>query len=175
MPASRPGWATACWPPRSSPLGAVPVFSPAPTIYEMLSRGVLTAAAFPGSDVLSFKAQKFIPHAVLVPGGIFSGSFYIAMNPKKWESLPAADRAAIDKISGETLALKAAAAVDAMEAKALPKLRADGADLWTPDAAFMKDAKARFATVEAAWIKQASGKGFDAAAVLAELRRLAAQ
>ncbi|MCW5770488.1 MAG: TRAP transporter substrate-binding protein [Rhodospirillaceae bacterium] len=156
-------------------LGAVPVFSPAPTIYEMLSRGVLNAAAFPASDVLSFKAEKFVPHAVLVPGGIFSGSFYIAMNPKKWESLPAEDRAAIEKISGETLALKAAVAVDRMEAEAMPKMRASGADLWTPDEAFMKDAKARFAQVEAAWIKQATGPGFDAAAVLAELRRLAAQ
>lgn len=156
-------------------LGAVPVFSPAPSIYEMLSRGVLNAAAFPASDVLSFKAEKFVPHAVLIPGGVFSGSFYIAMNPKKWDSLPAADRAAIEKISGATLALKAAEAVDGMEAKALPAMRAAGGDLWTPDEAFMKDAKARFATVEADWVKQASGAGFDAAAVLAELRRLAAR
>jgi len=156
-------------------LGGVPVFSPAPATYEMLSQGVLTGAALPGTDVLAFKAEKFVPHAVLVPGGIFAGSFYIAMNTKKWESISEADRAAIDKLSGVVLATRAAAVLDDLEVKALSTLRAGGANLWAPDEAFMKEAKTRFAEVDAEWVKQASKEGFDAAATLAEFRRLAAQ
>jgi TRAP-type C4-dicarboxylate transport system substrate-binding protein len=156
-------------------LGGVPVFAPAPQTYEMISQGVLTGAALPGTDILAFKVEKFVPNAVLVPGGIFAGSFYIAMNPKKWDSLPEADRAAIDRISGAALATKAAAVLDELEVKAIAALRAGGAKLSAPSEAYMKDAMARFAEVDAEWTKQAGKDGFDAAAALAEFRKRAAQ
>lgn len=154
-------------------LGAVPVFSPAPRSYEMLSRGVLTAAAFPALDVMAFKVQSFIPNAVLVPGGVFSGAFYIIINQRKWSSLGDQDRKAIEGISGAALALKAAGVIDGLETKAQAKLAGEKIDLWRPDAAFMKNAKAAFLVVEQGWIKAATAPNFDAAKVLAEFRKIA--
>lgn len=154
-------------------LGGTPVFSPAPRSYQMLSRGILTGAAFPAADVAAFKVQEFIPHAVKVPGGVFSGAFYIMMNQRAWDALGADDRKAITAISNETLALRAAKAIDKLESRAQAVLTKQGAKMWTPDEAFMKAARARFKEVEAAWIKRATKDGFDAATILAEFRKLA--
>ena len=156
-------------------LGAVPVFSPAPRSYEMLSRGVLTAASFPALDVMAFKVQRFIPNAVMVPGGVFSGAFYIIINQRRWASLPEKDRKAIEGISGSTLALRAAAVIDGLEAKAQAVLAKQKVDMWRPDAAFMKKAKAAFDIVTEQWIRNATAPNFDAAKILAEFRKIARQ
>mgnify|MGYP001764922983 CR=1 FL=1 len=39
-----------------------------------------------------------------MPGGLYSQSFFVVINKKKWDALPEKDRAAIDKVSGEALA-----------------------------------------------------------------------
>ncbi len=154
-------------------LGAVPVFSPAPRSYEMLSRGVLNAAAFPALDVMAFKVEKFIPNAVLIPGGVFSGAFYIVINERTWKGLTEKDRKAIDGISNAALALRAATVIDGLEAKAQTTLAKRGVDMWQPDAPFMKEAKPAFDVVEKAWIKNATNAQFNAAEILAEFRRIA--
>lgn len=154
-------------------LGAVPVFSPAPRSYEMLSRGVLAGASFPALDVMAFKVQKFIPNAVMVPGGVFSGAFYIIINDRRWMSLSDKDRTAIEGVSNANLAIRAAAAIDGLETKAQAALAKQGVDMWQPDAAFMKEAKAAFEVVEQGWVKDATNATFDAAKVLAEFRRIA--
>lgn len=156
-------------------LGGVPVFSPAPRSYEMLSRGVLTAAAFPALDVMAFKVQQFIPNAAMIPGGVFSGAFYIIINERTWMGLSEKDRKAIDGVSYAALAVRAAGVIDGFETKAQAALAKQGVDMWKPDAAFMSDAKKAFDVVEKAWIKAATSKDFDAAKALAEFRKIAAE
>ncbi len=156
-------------------LGAVPVFSPAPRSYEMLSRGVLTGAAFPALDTMAFKVQKFIPNAVMVPGGIFSGAFYIIINERRWMSLSEKDRTAIEAISNAALAIRAATVIDGLEAKAQAVLAKEGVDMWKPDDAYMKDAKKVFEAVENTWIKNATAPNFKAAEVLATFRKIASE
>ena len=53
----------------------------------------------------------------MFPGGLYNVSFAMIMNPAKWSQISEADRAAINKLSGEALARRAGKAWDATDAK----------------------------------------------------------
>ena len=88
-------------------LGTVPMLKPAPESYELLSQGVADGLFFPKESALSFKLVPLIKHVTYVPGGLYNVSFAMIANPAKWSQISEADRAAINKLSGEALARRA--------------------------------------------------------------------
>jgi TRAP-type C4-dicarboxylate transport system substrate-binding protein len=151
-------------------LGTVPMLKPAPEAYELLSQGVADGLFFPKESVLSFKLGPLIKHVTFVPGGLYNVTFALVMNEAKWKSLSAADRAAIDKLSGEALALRAGKAWDAVDTKSEQALRDAKVPIVTASPAFMAEIKAKTAPLEQAWFEKAKTKGVDGPAALAALR-----
>ena len=81
-------------------LGAVPVAMSAPKAHESLQRGTTDAAFFPYEAVRGFKLAKLVKYHLEVPGGLYTTSFYVAMNKKKYEGLSASARKALDGAGG---------------------------------------------------------------------------
>jgi TRAP-type transport system periplasmic protein len=83
-------------------LGAVPVAMSATKAHESLQRGTTDAAFFPYESLHGFRLAKLVKFHLEVPGGLYTTSFYVAMSGKKWDSLPASAKSALNKAGGAT-------------------------------------------------------------------------
>ena len=152
-------------------LGAVPMLKPAPESYELLSSGVADGVFFPKESPASFKLVPLIKHVTYVPGGLYNVSFVWMANPTKWNSIPAADRKAIEPLLGEALARRSGRAWDAADAKGETAVRAANIPVVQASPQFIAEIKARTEGLEKTWIEsKAKPKGIDGAAVLKALR-----
>lgn len=151
-------------------LGVSPVFAPASQAYEMLSNGVVDGVLFNNESIPAFKIDKILKHALIVPGGLYRDTHYVIMNEKKYESLSADDRAAIDRVSGEAFAWLAGRAWDAGEQRAGKAMREAGYDFVTPSPDFARQIADRLNPLEQEWIERVKPMGVDGKAVLADLR-----
>lgn len=151
-------------------LGASPLLKPASESFQMLQSGVADGIFFPGESISGFKLTSLIKHATLVPGGLYNTSFVMMMNEAKYNALPAADKAAIDKLSGEHFARLAGKAWDAADAAGIDAMKAAGIEIRKANDTFINDAKSKVAPVEQAWVEQIKAKGIDGSAVMKEFR-----
>ena len=151
-------------------IGTVPMLKPAPEAYELLSQGVADGLFFPKESVLSFKLVPLIKHVTYVPGGLYNVTFAMVMNEAKWKQISAADQAAINKLSGEALALRAGKAWDATDTKGDKALRDANVPIVVASPQFVAEIKAKTAPLEQAWFEKAKTKGVDGPAALAALR-----
>lgn len=117
-------------------LGMVSVQAPSSESYELLHNGVADGIVFPYESVPFFKLEDTVKNALTVDGGMYNVSFFMVMNQAKYDSLSEADRAAIDKVSGEALVRMAGKAWDAADKGGYEVLKdkvqftkAEGADL----------------------------------------------
>src|SRR3970040_731963 len=92
--------------------GGVVITQPAPKSYEILSAGHPERHILPTESLKSFKIAGLVKHTSYVKGGLYSSSFWFAMNKKKFEALSKDDQAAIMKVSGEKFARLAGAGWD---------------------------------------------------------------
>lgn len=80
-------------------LGGTPVGAPQPEVYEMLQKGIVKGT-WSSLDVLkSFKQADVTKYVSL--NGLYSSSFYMVMNLKAWNSLPADIQKTINDYSEE--------------------------------------------------------------------------
>jgi TRAP-type C4-dicarboxylate transport system substrate-binding protein len=92
-------------------LGATPVHMGVFEVYQALQRGTIDAVAIAWPAVPVFKLVEVTSHHLEAPFGNDSG--YVVMNKDSYGRLPEAGRAAIDKLSGEALAERLRAVIDA--------------------------------------------------------------
>jgi TRAP-type C4-dicarboxylate transport system substrate-binding protein len=151
-------------------LGASAFVKPAPESYELLKSGVADGVFFPMESVVSFKLDTVLEQATLFPGGMYSSSFGFFMNQAKWDKLPKADQAIIEKFSYEYAARSCGQSWDTADQKGLEALKKSGVRIVNADAALVAEVQKRSAPLVDDWIKQASAKGVDANAILAEFR-----
>jgi TRAP-type C4-dicarboxylate transport system substrate-binding protein len=156
-------------------LGAVPVTAPVPQLYEILSRGVADGVLFTNEGITGFNLEKIVRHITTVPGGLFNTSFFLAVNPAKWNSLSAADRAAIEAISGKQLSMAAGRSYDERDRQATPDLVAAGIEIRAADAELVAELGERLAPLEKEWIADADAKGVAGTAALEMLRKLSSR
>lgn len=152
-------------------LGGVPLQRPVPENYELLSQGIADATFVPKEAPLSFKLIPIIKHGTYVPGGFYNVSMMVIMNPARYASLSPADRAVVDKHSGEVLARRGGKAFDSQDAKSHAAMMEAKIPIVTADAAFIADIKAKTGGIEKDWIARVKAKGADGAALLSELRK----
>ena len=138
----------------------------------MVSSGVADGTLFPLESVPAFNIQDKTTYTTLVPGGLYNFSFFVVMNKDRFESLPEEDQAAIEKVSGETLARLAGRMWDTQDAKGLEAIEANGNEVLTADEAFMNEIRTASEPMVQEWLKQAEAAGVDGAAALAEFREL---
>jgi len=151
-------------------LGASAFVKPAPESYELLKSGVADGVFFPMESVVSFKLDTVLEQATLFPGGMYSSSFGFFMNQAKWDKLPKQDQAIIEKFSYEYAARSNGQSWDTADKKGLEALQKSGVKIVKADAALVAEVNKRSAPLIDDWIKQASAKGVNAKAILAEFR-----
>ena len=120
---------------------------------------------------MSFKLVPLIKHVTYVPGGLYNVSFVWMANPTKWNSIPAADRKAIEPLLGEALARRSGKAWDAADAKGEAAVREAKIPIVQAGPKLIAEVKSRTEGLEKTWIEtRAKPKGVDGAAVLKALR-----
>jgi TRAP-type C4-dicarboxylate transport system substrate-binding protein len=155
-------------------LGAVPVSAAVTELHDLFSKGVVDGGLSNDDQIRSFNLSKFIAARTVVPGGISNYSTFVAVNARKWESISAADRAAIERIAGENVARSLGRIIDASAKLGVEQMAAAGAKTIQADAAFTAALKAKLAFLEERWVAKAKAKGVDGAAALKMLREQAA-
>ncbi|MBL8381190.1 MAG: TRAP transporter substrate-binding protein [Burkholderiales bacterium] len=151
-------------------IGATPVLRPATDSYEMMASGVVDGTLLPKETPVGLKLMPLVKHATYVPGGLYNVSFLIMANPAKWNSISAADREAINRISGEALARRFGRAWDLADGRGQKAVVDTNIPTVTASPQFMADIRARTAGLEQAWIDKARARGGDGRAILDALR-----
>jgi TRAP-type C4-dicarboxylate transport system substrate-binding protein len=152
-------------------LGAVAVTSPAPTSYEILSKGVADATLFDYNGVPAFKLEKIVKSFLEIPGGLYVASFYYVINEAKWAALAKADQEAIMQVSGEALAKLAGKAWDKVDADAAAQLPGFGITVTKADGKLLADMQAALKPLEDKYVATVKEKrGLDGAEIMKFIR-----
>jgi len=156
-------------------LGAVPVQMPAPAVPESISKAVVDGASIPWEVTTSLKLQEICktttetaPHQAKHSNAIFA----FAMNPAKYNSLPADLKKVIDNNSGLAASKWAGKTEDSWTAKAR-KVAVDRHNTINvlTDAEYKRWIKAT-ESVDDGWIKEVNAKGGNGAALLSDAKAL---
>lgn len=146
-------------------MNIVTVNAPASESYEMLSRGVIDGLYFQYDQIENFKLEKLIKSAVAAPGGLGKSSQYMFMNERKWKAIGEADRAAIEKISGEYIARDFGTKWNNAEIASIKALEKD-IKTYHVEGAELEKLQKDLAFLEEDWIKAAAKKNVDGKAAL---------
>ncbi len=155
----------------SKAMGWNTTLKPAPESFELLSTGVMDGTFFPDESVAAFKLSM-IKHATTFPGGLYNTSFVFMMNPAKYNALSAADKAVIDKLSGERTARLFGEGWDRVDAASRDGVqKTQGVARVQADKAFIKAVADKQDYLETRWAAQAQVRGLkDPKSVLAAFR-----
>lgn len=151
-------------------LGANPLLKPSSEAYQMLQSGVADGIFFPAESIPGFKLQTVVRYGTHVPGGLYNTSFVMMMNEAKYNALPAADKAVLDKLSGEHFARLAGRMWDRADAAGLEAMKAAGMSIETASPAFVAELRQRLAPIEVAWDAEMKKRGVDGVALMKEFR-----
>lgn len=154
-------------------VGASGVSAPAPQVYENLERGVVKGAVWVMDAYRTFRLNEVAPY---VTDTRFTASpMAILMNKATYASLPEADRAVIDAMSGRAAAEWIAGVVDGTDAEIEAAFRADGKVTFTElDAATQAEWDAALAGAPAQWLAEQTDKT-AAEAVLTRAQAIAGE
>ena len=154
-------------------LGVTGVKLPAPKVYEALSSGVADGIFMPIETQKTLRLKEVVSHVMVIPGGLYYGSFALLMNPGTLKKLSADDRKAVIDASGARLSQFAGVQWDTGDKAGLAAAKEAGTTIRTASAAMKEQYLRIMKPVEEAWIARASKGGYDARAALAELRKTA--
>ncbi len=94
-------------------LGATPVGMPLPAVADSVSKGTIDGFALPWEVIPSAKLHEMVKYHTETPASrpaLYSAGFVLAMNPARYDGLPADLKAVIDRNSGAVLSAKAGVA-----------------------------------------------------------------
>ena len=151
-------------------IGASAFVKPAPESYELLNSGVADGVFFPFESIASFKLDTVIGQATVFPGGMYSSAFGFFMNEEKWNKIPKADQAIIEKHSYEYAARSNGQSWDRADQVGIQALKKANVKIVQASPAFVSEVRKDSAPIIDDWIKKASAKGVDAKAALEEFR-----
>jgi TRAP-type C4-dicarboxylate transport system substrate-binding protein len=146
-------------------MGAVPIAAPITEVYPGLERGTMDGAMVPFTTILDFRLGE-VAKGFTISGPIFGRSvFLVAMNKKKYDSLSPDARAAIDRLSGRQLSLKATEVYIKRAAEAVASVRGK-ADVVTLSQAEQDRIRKTLRPIIDEWIKEMEPKGIPAREML---------
>ena len=126
---------------------------------------------FPWESVPSFRITRLVPRATVVPGGLYSSSFFLVVSKKKWDGLPKADREAMASLIGESFARFAGKAWDARNTAGEAAGKKAGTKIVNAPPALIDGIRALMPKFERAYVSGAKAVGVaDGAAVIAYFR-----
>jgi len=146
-------------------MGAVPIAAPITEVYPGLERGTMDGAMVPFTTILDFRLGE-VAKGFTISGPIFGRSvFLIAMNKKKYDSLSPDARAAIDRLSGRQLSLKATAVYIKRAEEAVASVRGK-ADVVTLSQSEQQRISKTLRPIIDEWVKETEPKGIPAREML---------
>jgi TRAP-type C4-dicarboxylate transport system substrate-binding protein len=146
-------------------MGAVPIAAPITEVYPGLERGTMDGAMVPFTTILDFRLGE-VAKGFTISGPIFGRSvFLVAMNKKKYDSLSPDARAAIDRLSGRQLSLKATEVYIKRAAEAVESVRGK-ADVVTLSQSEQQRISKTLRPIIDEWIKEMEPKGIPAREML---------
>lgn len=146
-------------------MGAVPIAAPITEVYPGLERGTMDGAMVPFTTILDFRLGE-VAKGFTIAGPIFGRSvFLVAMNQKKFDSLPAPARAAIDKLSGRALSRKATDVYIKRAEQSVASVRGKADVYELPSSEQERIAKVLRPIIDE-WIKEMEPKGIPAREML---------
>lgn len=147
-------------------MGAIPISAPLPTVFELISKGVVDGFALDAGAANDFRLVQFVKYATEIPGGMYNSSFFIVMNQRKWDAISKQDQEAIMTISGESLAAKIGRAYDNGDVVGLQAMRDAGVTFTKAEGPFLDDLTQRIEVLTKDWLEQAKKAGVDGEAAL---------
>lgn len=151
-------------------LGVVGILAPASKVYQILSQGVADGIVMPMETKKGFNLKEVAKYNLVLPGGLYYGSFFFVMNQAKFDSLPREDRLAIDSVSGAPMVAYTGRDWAAADKEGYEAAKAYGNEMTVAGPKLQAAINAKLAGLERDWIKRANTRGIDAAKALAELR-----
>jgi len=146
------------------------IAKPAPEVYELMSNGVVDGAFFPAEAVVSFKLDRIVKNVTTFPGGLYSDTHAVIINPDSFAKLPKADQDLLLKFSGEYMAHMAGKAWDKHDAIGMKLMRDNGTNIIKASDRFVAVVREKVGPIEAEWKAAAKAAGADPDAVLAEFQ-----
>jgi TRAP-type C4-dicarboxylate transport system substrate-binding protein len=151
-------------------LGGVNVAAPATEVHDILSKGVADGVFFPTEAFKVFKLGGSVKAQTIIPGGLYSSAWVIAMNKASYDKLPDQDKKALMSVSGEHLVRLHARAWDQADKDGTAAMQEAGVKRVNADEKFIADIKAKTAFLEQEWLKDAAAAGVDGPAALKMFR-----
>ena len=149
-----------------SALGGTPVQLPPTEAQTAMSRGVADAITFPLESIDFFSIMPVIKGAVEIPGGLYTDTFWIAINQDVWDGLTDEEKAAIEKHSGMAIVSLAGWAWTDADIKSEAKMREAGIEFVTLDEPSLAEAKERLKEIETEWLAEAESRGLPGEEIL---------
>lgn len=154
-------------------LGATPVPMPVPQVPESLSKGVIDGTVLPWEVIPALKVHEIVKFHTETEGPfIATSAFVFAMNPAKYESLPADLKKVIDANSGAETSAWAGRVWDETTAPARQLAVARKNTFYTVPAAEVANWQKAADTVVAEWIKEVSARGLDGQKLIKDAKAL---
>jgi len=156
-------------------MGIAPVAAPATKVYEMMQQGVIDGALLPLGEQKAQRLAEVTNTLNVIPGGMYLGTFSMFINPDFLADLDPKDREAIMSVSGEKLSALAGQAWEQADVDGLAFAREQGVNVIEHDesSAFVQQFNQLAEGMDQVWIDSVSDRDVDAAAALAELRKIA--
>ncbi|HET6621658.1 MAG TPA: TRAP transporter substrate-binding protein [Dongiaceae bacterium] len=158
-------------------VGVAAIGMPVPQVPESLAQGVLDGAVVPWEVVPAIKLQELVKFHTEIPGTptFYTASFFLAMNPAKYEGLPEDVRQVIDQTTGMAFATEAGKVWDQAGADVEKMVRDKGNTILTLSEADKQTWMKASEPVTAAWIEEMKGKSIDADTLIATAKSLLAK
>lgn len=159
-------------------MGATPVGMPVPQVPEALSRGVIDGTVIPWEVVPAVRVHELAKHHTETDPklpALYTSTFILAMNPARYESLPAELKRVIDANSGAELSAFAGRVILEADAPGRKLAQERGNQFHLLGAAELENWRRLSLSVQEEWLKEMAGKGRDGAALLKAAQGLIAQ
>jgi TRAP-type transport system periplasmic protein len=144
-------------------LGATPVGMPLPQIPDAMSKGVIDGAVIPWEVVPSVKVNELAKfHAEFDPkgGALYTTTFVMAMNKKKYDSLPPDLKKVIDDNSGLETSGWLGRTQQGNDPKGRKTAETPRNTIYTISPEAAQAFRSAAGNVAADWVKEMDGKGF---------------
>jgi TRAP-type C4-dicarboxylate transport system substrate-binding protein len=156
--------------------GSAVVAGPAVQMLETISKGVVDGyTGVPFSSVVQFKLVDYTKSATVFKSKIFTPTFSFFIHEKKWNQISAADRTAIEALSGEKISRYFGQVQDGVQDKDRKKLIDGGLKMVPGDDATLAKLQALGEPMTGAWLKKVAAMGVDGKAVIAYYRGVLAE
>lgn len=147
-------------------LGGTPVQLPPTEAQNAMARGVADGITFPMESIDFFGITSAIKSSTIIPGGLYTDTFWVAFNQRSWDGLTPEQQAAVNKHSGMAIALLAGWAWTNGDRFGEEKLRAAGVEFVTWSDEDVAAAKEALAPMRAAWLAEAERRGLPGQEIL---------